>query len=161
MSPRPHALGLRTKKSPFPRTGVGQNSSALVFRSDPGASFRLTGLPHWSPSRWPTHRSSAPAPPPRVDAIYRLPPSGDSIGHPSEAGVFTPTASTGSTRTAGPQAEKCGSAAATPASIPTTTTIEPTRMARALRPFTASLLSRRDHLDDAQGLEVGALRHQG
>src|SRR6185437_9544311 len=106
MSPRPHELGLRTKKSPFPRTGVGQNSSALVFSLAPGASFRLTGSPQDSTllPRCATQRSS-PALPARFEAMYRLSPSGDWIGQPSCAGVFTPTASTGSTSAAGAQAE--------------------------------------------------------
>src|SRR5690242_6829427 len=123
MSPRPHELGLRTKKSPLPRTGVGQNSSAALLRSAPGSSFTLTGFPHASSvlARCATHRSR-PALPGRFDAMYRFSPSGDWIGHPSCAAVFTPLASTWSTSVAVPQFENCGPAHATTAVIAAATT---------------------------------------
>ena len=110
MSPSPQlaAVDLRlTKKSPPPRTGVGQKSSAAELTGSP----RFSGAPNGASvlSRCATQMSSSPCPPGRFEAMYRLSPSGDWIGQPSSDGVFSsellPAIS--STFWAGAQAEKC------------------------------------------------------
>src|SRR5215216_2354986 len=94
MSPSPQltAVVLRlTKKSPFPRIGVGQKSSAVEFTGSP----RFTGAPHGAPTlaRLATQMSRSvlvsPAKRGRVVAMYRLSPSGDWIGQPSWNVVFS------------------------------------------------------------------------
>src|ERR687897_1183152 len=96
MSPNPQvtpATILRlTKNSPSPRTGVGQKSSAVELIADP----RLTGAPKGASvlTRWASQMSRLRTPgddsmlPGRFEAMYRLRPSGDSIGQPSTAVVF-------------------------------------------------------------------------
>src|SRR6188472_2310651 len=68
--------------------GVGQKSFALVLT---GAS-RCLGSPKCSslPAR-SAAKMSLPTPGMRVDAMYRLNPSRDSIGQPSLIGLFTST----------------------------------------------------------------------
>src|SRR5512133_3211182 len=91
MSPNPQVTPTTTlrltKNSPFPRTGVGQKSSAVELIG----SGRFTGAPHGSLvlARVDTQMSRPPMPPGRFEAMYRLSPSGDSIGQPSWEGVFT------------------------------------------------------------------------
>src|SRR5918994_6099807 len=92
MSPWPQAPGSAsrlTKKRPFFPTGVGQKSSAAEFTGSP----RFCGAPHDELvlDRVATQMSRPPFPPGRFEARYRLRLSGDSIGHPSSAGVFIST----------------------------------------------------------------------
>src|SRR5262245_16758577 len=90
MSPWPHAPGNAsrlTKNSPCVPTGVGQKSSAAELTGSP----RFCGAPHGALvlERVATQMSSPPLPPGRLDAMYRLSPSGDWIGQPSRDGVFS------------------------------------------------------------------------
>src|SRR5918995_1862212 len=114
MSPIPQvtpATVLRlTKKSPFPRTGVGQKSSAAELIG----SGRLEVGPQGSlvDSLVTTQMSSKPFPPGRFEAMYMLRPSGEAIGQPSCCGVLAPSGVVGSsTTTALLQVEECGPAA--------------------------------------------------
>src|SRR5919106_843068 len=166
MSPSPQvtpAVVLRlTKKSPSPRTGVGQKSSAALLIG----SGRLEAAPHGSlvDSLVTTQMSSKPFPPGRFDAMYMLRPSGDSIGHPSCWGVLTPSGVAGSsTITASPQAEKCGPpapAAAAASAKSAVATMSIALVLLLLLRIIDLLLSGRDRLDDPERLEAGALRHQ-
>jgi hypothetical protein len=81
-----------TKNRRFPRTGVGQKSSAAELTG----SGRFTGAPQGalSDARCATQMSmsvlGSPGNRGRVEAMYRLSPSGDWIGHPSWCrGVFS------------------------------------------------------------------------
>src|SRR6266511_4361728 len=90
MSPRPQLPGRAsrlTKNRPLPRTGVGQKSSAAELTGSP----RLCGAPHGSAvlARRATQMSRPPTPPGRFEARYRASPSGDWIGQPSTAVVFS------------------------------------------------------------------------
>src|ERR1700752_4085843 len=90
MSPWPHAPGSGsrlTKKRPFFPTGVGQKSSAGEFTGSP----RFCGAPQGAVelAREAIQMSSPPLPPGRLEATYRLKPSGDWIGHPSRDGVLS------------------------------------------------------------------------
>src|SRR5918994_6570279 len=126
-----------TKKSPFLRTGVGQKSSEAELIG----SGRFTGAPHGSLvlARVDTQMSSPPLPPGRFEAMYRLSPSGDSIGQPSSDGVFRsgwfPAIS--SIFCAVLHAEKCGPADAASAAPEATATTSATTSAR-LRMLIAS-----------------------
>src|SRR6478672_8344320 len=82
----PGSASLLTKNSPPPRMGVGQKSSAAEFTGSP----RFSGAPHAAVvlARWATQTSIPPSPPGRLDAMYRLSPSGARIGQPSRDGVF-------------------------------------------------------------------------
>src|SRR5919106_5456189 len=90
MSPSPQVTPaivlLLTNRRPFPWIGVGQKSS----ESELIDSGRLTGAPHGSLAlaRVATQMSRPPLPPGRLEAMYRLSPSGDWIGHPSVNAVF-------------------------------------------------------------------------
>src|ERR671919_1834791 len=90
MSPRPQVTPaivlLLTNRRPFPWIGVGQKSSD----SELIGSGRLTGAPHGSLvlALVDTQMSRPPLQPGRLEAMYRLSPSGDWIGHPSRDGVF-------------------------------------------------------------------------
>src|ERR671919_1070798 len=90
MSPRPQVTPaivlLLTNRRPSPWIGVGQKSSAAELIG----SGRLTGAPQGSLAlaRVATQMSRPPLPPGRLEAMYRLSPSGDWIGHPSVNGVF-------------------------------------------------------------------------
>src|SRR5918995_7051718 len=83
----PDSASLLTKNRPPPRTGVGQKSSAAELTGSP----RFCGGPQGAfvLSRRATQTSSRPRPPGRLDAMYRLSPSGDWIGQPSRNGVFS------------------------------------------------------------------------
>src|ERR671933_747365 len=90
MSPSPQLPGsasLLTKNRPPPRIGVGQKSSEAELTGSP----RFSGGPHGACrfGRWETQMSSPPCPPDRLEARYRLRPSGDWIGHPSSAAVLS------------------------------------------------------------------------
>src|ERR671937_1259436 len=78
--PQPPALAL-TKNRRRPRVGDGQKSSTELLTGAP----RFTGAPYGPPgsSRCATQMSCPPRPPGRFDAMKRLRPSGDWIGHPS------------------------------------------------------------------------------
>jgi hypothetical protein len=132
MSPIPQvtpATVLRlTKKSPFPRTGVGQKSSAAELID----SGRLVAGPQGSlvDSLVTTQMSSKPFPPGRFEAMYMLRPSGEAIGQPSCWGVLTPPGVAGSsTITALVQVEKCGPAAAAAAAARTSRAVPTTSIA--------------------------------
>src|SRR5918995_7311633 len=94
MSPKPQLPGRAsrlTKNRPFPRTGVGQKSSAVELTGSP----RFTGAPNGESvlARCATQMSRSvrvsPGKRGRFDAMYRSRPSGDWIGQPSTKGVFT------------------------------------------------------------------------
>src|SRR5215203_5244114 len=74
-----------TKNRPPPRTGVGQKSSDAELTGAP----RFSGGPQGSRvlARCATQMSRSPGSPPgirgRLEAMYRLSPSGDCIGQPS------------------------------------------------------------------------------
>src|SRR5918996_599744 len=114
MSPSPQVTPsivlLLTNRRPFPWIGVGQKSS----ESELIGSGRFTGALHGARAlaRVDTQMSRPPLPPGRFEAMYRLRPSGDWIGHPSVNGVFRsgwfPAIS--SIFCAGLHAEKCGPA---------------------------------------------------
>src|ERR671919_2735319 len=116
MSPRPQVTPaivlLLTNRRPLPWIGVGQKSSD----SELIGSGRLTGAPHGSLvlARVASQMSRPPLPPGRLEAMYRLSPSGDWIGHPSRDGVFRSgwLPATSSIFCARLHAEKCGPAAA-------------------------------------------------
>jgi hypothetical protein len=117
-----------TKKSPFPRTGVGQKSSAAELIG----SGRLEAGPQGSlvDSLVTTQMSSSPFPPGRFDAMYMLRPSGEEMGQPSCWGVLTPSGvAEFSTITALPQVEKCGPAAAAAAAARTSRAVPTTSIA--------------------------------
>src|SRR5215218_1211595 len=126
--PQKPALVL-TKKSPPPAIGVGQKSLAAEFTGAP----TFTGAPHGAAllARRATQMSMPPSPPGRFEAMYRLSPSGDSIGQPSSATVLSSALlpATSSIFCAGPQAEKCGppaqAIAASDAATATTATTAP------------------------------------
>src|SRR5215211_169228 len=105
--PQKPALVL-TKKSPPPAIGVGQKSLAAEFTGAP----TFTGAPHEAAllARRATQMSMPPSPPGRFEAMYRLSPSGDSIGQPSSATVLSSTLlpAISSIFCAGAQPEKCG-----------------------------------------------------
>src|SRR5215210_5109672 len=79
-----------TKNSPPPRIGVGQKSSDVELTG----SGRFSGAPQGPSldSLCATQRSMSvlrsPAKRGRVEAMYRLSPSGDCIGQPSCTAVF-------------------------------------------------------------------------
>src|SRR5215208_6613145 len=132
MSPIPQvtpAIVLRlTKNSPFPRTGVGQKSSAAELIG----SGRLEAGPQGLlvDSLVTTQMSRAPFPPGRFDAMYMLRPSGEEMGQPSCWGVLTPSGvAECSTITALPQVEKCGPAAAAAAAARTSRAVPTTSIA--------------------------------
>jgi signal transduction histidine kinase len=76
-----------TKNSPRLPTGVGQKSSAAEFTGSPRFVGAFQGT--LVEARVATQMSSPPIPPGRFEAMKRLRPSGDWIGHPSTDGVFT------------------------------------------------------------------------
>src|SRR6266542_3774277 len=123
LSPMPQLPGssLLTKKRPFPRTGVGQKSSAVELTGSP----RFCGAPQGAlvPDRRATQMSSPPTPSGRFEAMYRLRPSGDWIGQPSIHSVFSSSLlpSISSIFCAGLHSEKWGPAEAMPASTTTMT----------------------------------------
>src|SRR5215203_3757081 len=82
----PSTTLLLTNRRPFPWIGVGQKSSDAELIG----SGRFTGAPQGSPAlaRVAAQMSRPPLPPGRFEAMYRLSPSGDWIGHPSSEGVF-------------------------------------------------------------------------
>src|SRR5215204_7490403 len=121
--PQKPALVL-TKKRPPPLIGVGQKSLAAEFTGAP----TFTGAPHGAAlfARRATQMSIPPSPPGRFEAMYRLSPSGDSIGQPSSAAVLSSTLlpAISSIFCAGAHTEKCGppaeAAAASDAATATT-----------------------------------------
>src|SRR5918995_6265951 len=137
MSPIPQvtpATVLRlTKKSPLPRTGVGQKSSAAELIG----SGKLEAGPQGSlvDSLVTTQMSSKPFPPGwRFDAMYMLRPSGEAMGQPSCWGVLTPSGVVGSsTTTALRQVEKCGPAAAAAVAARTSRAVPTTSIALVFR----------------------------
>src|SRR5919106_5825162 len=127
MSPSPQVTPsivlLLTNRRPSPLIGVGQKSS----ESELIDSGRLTGAPHVSLAfaRVATQMSRPPLPPGRLEAMYRLSPSGDWIGHPSRDAVFRSGWFPGisSIFCARLHSEKCGPAAAViapPETVPIT-----------------------------------------
>src|SRR5215204_2465911 len=137
--PQKPALVL-TKKSPPPVIGVGQKSLAAELIGAP----RFTGAPHGAAllARRATQMSMPPSPPGRFEAMYRLRPSGDSIGQPSSATVLSSTLlpAISSIFCAGAHTEKCGPPAqATAASDAATATTPATATAARLIIETSSL----------------------
>src|ERR671919_264572 len=116
MSPRPQVTPaivlLLTNRRPSPWIGVGQKSSD----SELIGSGRLTGAPHGSLvlARVASQMSRPPLPPGRLEAMYRLSPSGTGRGPPAGGGVLgggwlrAPSSFFG----ASPPAERGGPAAA-------------------------------------------------
>src|SRR3954451_10155958 len=134
MSAPPHVPGpprSLTKRSRLPGKGVGQKSLALEFTGAP----RFTGAPHRASllSRCATQMSLPPRPPGRLDAMYRLSPSGDWIGQPSLNTVFNSelVPATDSAFTGVPHGAKF-MAAATPVNAANTTTAPTAAAARAV-----------------------------
>src|SRR5215211_571540 len=137
--PQKPALVL-TKKSPPPAIGVGQKSLAAELTGAP----TFIGAPHEAAllARRATQMSMPPSPPGRFEAMYRLSPSGDSIGQPSSAMVLSSTVlpAISSIFCAGAHTEKCGPPAqATAASDAATATTPATATAARLVTETSPL----------------------
>src|SRR5215217_445614 len=113
---RPGSTRRLTKNSPPPRIGVGQKSSAVELTGSP----RFCGAPQGASldSRRATQMSMSvlrsPSERGRVEAMYRLRPSGDWIGQPSCTAVFSSllVPNTLSALTAGAQGENSVACAA-------------------------------------------------
>src|SRR5215211_1728771 len=138
--PQKPALVL-TKKSPPPWIGVGQKSLAAEFTGAP----RFTGAPQGAAllARRATQMSMPPSPPGRFEAMYRLSPSGDSIGQPSSATVLSSALlpATSSIFCAGAHAEKCGPPAQATAASDAATATTPATTTAARLVIEASLFS--------------------
>ena len=89
----PQAARSETNSSLPPPSGVGQNSWSPVLIAEP----RFVIGPHVDRlfGRSATQMSFFPNPPARVEATYSFRPSGDLIGQPSWAAVFTSVTAVG------------------------------------------------------------------
>src|SRR5436190_8724255 len=120
-----------TNRSRLPRRELGQKSFALEYTGAPrfcGGPQRASRL-----SRCATQMSLPPRPPGRLDAMYRLSPSGDWIGQPSLNCVFSSelVPATDSAFTGVAHGVKC-MAVATPVSAANTTTAPTVAAARTV-----------------------------